>query len=95
VKRLGLLILALALGYAIHASLHRNDISAEQHWTDMGGMAGNYAILKGQCEAARDAYLKERTTVLAMLAENSRHYFGKAIADRDYAKADLVCDAKQ
>lgn len=92
-KRLGLFILALAFGYGIRAWLHRSDISAEEHWRDMGGMAGNYAILKGQCEAARDAYLKERTTALAMLAEDSRHGFGVAVTDRDYLKAELVCDA--
>lgn len=68
-KKTGLFIVAPALGYGIHASLHRDDISAEKYWSDMGGTAGNYAILKGRCEAARDAYLKERAAALAMLAE--------------------------
>lgn len=92
-KRLALFTLALAFGFGLHASLHRSDISAKQHWSDMGEMAGNYATVKSQCEAARDAYLKERTTALAMLAEDSRRRFGVTVTDHDYLKAELVCSA--
>ena len=44
---------------------------------------GRYDILKGQCEAARAAYIKERKTVISALSENERRY-GVAIDDNSY-----------
>ena len=91
-KNAGLVIAGVILGYASHAWPHRTDISAEQHWHDMGAMAGRYDLLEGQYEAARNAYLKERAAMISVLAQDVRRY-GATVDDQHYFNAELVCDA--
>ena len=58
----------------------------------MGAMAGRQNIVRGQCEAARDAYLRERETVLRALSRDAKRV-GVELHDDSYLKVDLVCDA--
>lgn len=62
---------AFGSGYGYHAYLHRSDLSAAEHWRSMGEMGGKYSIVKGQREAARDQYLKERQEMLQVGQEDA------------------------
>ena len=68
------LALAFLAGYSFHSCRHQGWISSDKYWSDAGEQAGRYALLQGQCEAARSAYLRERQDMLNVLRADAARY---------------------